>query len=133
MTKPHKKPKEPEIFLQSFELAKLIIKSTTLFPKPTRYVLGHRLEEKSLDFLTLLNRLVGPSGLHSYDQETRKKILKQLSLSLDEFKLLLRMARETGAYSAGQYDDLNTRTQSVGRQIGGMMREAYQKNGSHFT
>ncbi|GIL17079.1 four helix bundle protein [Bdellovibrio sp.] len=128
MLKTKRLPKEPEIFLQSFELAKLIIKSTSWFPKPTRYVLGHKLEEKSLQFLLLLNRLVGPSGIRFQEGEGRRNLLIQLSYHLDEFRVLLRMARETGAYSAGQYDDLNTRTQSVGRQIGGMMREAKGKS-----
>lgn len=124
MRKAKSKPKEPEVFLQSFELAKFVIKSTSWFPKPTRYVLGHKLEEKSLQFLLLLNRLVGPSGIRFQEGEGRRNLLIQLSYCLDEFRVLLRMARETGAYSAGQYEDLNSRTLSVGRQIGGMLRES---------
>lgn len=127
MAKTRRPPKEPEIFLQSFELAKFIMKSTSWFPKPTRYVLGHKLEEKSLQFLLLLNRLVGPSGIRFQVGEPRRQLLVQLSYNLDEFRVLLRMARETGAYSAGQYEDLNQRTQSVGRQLGGMLREAKEK------
>ncbi|MBX3039651.1 MAG: four helix bundle protein [Bdellovibrionaceae bacterium] len=114
--------------MQSFELAKLIMKSTSWFPKPTRYVLGHKLEEKSLQFLLLLNRLVGPSGIRFQAGEARRQILVQLSHNLDEFRVLLRMARETGAYSAGQYEEFNQRTQSVGRQLGGMLRESKEKS-----
>jgi len=110
----------PEIYLQSFELSKMVIKSTTLFPKPTRYVLGHKLEEKTLNFLLLLNKIVGPSGV-AFTIE-KQSILKELSNSLDEFRILLRMAREIGAYSGGQYFELNNRTQSIGKQIGGMLK-----------
>lgn len=114
--------KYPEIYLQSFELSKSIIKSISLFPKPTRYVLGHKLEERSLNFLLQLNRVVGPSGIKAQNNEYREKILKELSLSLDEFKILLRMAREIGAYSAGQYFEFNEKAQSIGKQIGGMIK-----------
>lgn len=114
--------KYPEIYLQSFELSKLIIKSISLFPKPTRYVLGHKLEERSLNFLLQLNKIVGPSGIKTQNSEYREKILKELSLSLDEFRILLRMAREIGAYSAGQYFEFNEKAQSIGKQIGGMIK-----------
>jgi hypothetical protein len=117
-------PREPQIFLQSFELSKEIFKSTSHFPKPIRYVLGNQLEKKSLDFLLLLNRLVGPSGIRYLKGERRWGVLEELSLILDEFRILLRMARETGAYSAGQYQHLNSLTHSIGRQVGGMMRQA---------
>lgn len=117
----------PEIYLQSFELSKLVIKSTTLFPKPTRYVLGHKLEDKTLNFLLLLNKIVGPSGVSFTIENERQDILKELSNSLDEFRILLRMAREVGAYSGGQYFELNNRTQSIGKQIGGMLRACKTK------
>lgn len=123
MSRLDRHPREPEVFLQSFELSKLIFRSTCAFPKPARYVLGVQLEKKSLDFLLLLNRLIGPSGMRFLKGERRKEVLDELSLLLDEFRVLLRMARETGAYSAGQYQDLNAMTHSIGRQIGGMMRQ----------
>lgn len=112
----------PEIYLQSFELSKQVIKSVSLFPKPTRYVLGHKLEEKTLGFLLLLNKVVGPSGVTMTLENEKQVILKELSTSLDEFRILLRMAREVGAYSGGQYFELNNKTQSIGKQIGGMLK-----------
>jgi hypothetical protein len=120
-------PREPQVFLQSFELSKEIFKSTSQFPKPVRYVLGNQLEKKSLDFLLLLNRLVGPSGVRFLRGDRRVTILRELSLNLDEFRILLRMARETGAYSAGQYQHLNSLTTSIGRQVGGMMRKSREE------
>lgn len=122
MSRLERHPKEPAVFLQSFELSKIIFHSTSQFPKPNRYVLGNRLEKSSLEFLLVLNRLVGPSGIRFSKGERRQEVLSELSIMLDEFRILLRMARETGAYSAGQYQDLNDRTQSIGRQLGGMMR-----------
>lgn len=122
MARVDRHPREPEVYLQSFELTKLIFKSVNQFPKPSRYVLGSRLEEKSLDFILLLNRLVGPSGIRFLKDERRRAVLEELSQLLDEFRILLRMARETGAYSAGQYGNLNEKTHSIGRQLGGMLR-----------
>lgn len=123
------KHKEPEIFLQSFELVKLVIQSLALFPKPTRYVLGYKLEMKSLDFLLKLNELVGPSGVRFQSAEGKRQVLVELSYSLDEFRVLLRMAREVGAYSAGQYQDFVGKTQSIGRQIGGLLRRSREGKG----
>jgi len=114
--------KEPEIFLQSFELAKIILKSSLLLPKPTRYVLGRKLEEKILEFVLMLNKIVGPSGIKFQNQQAKKEILIELSYALDEFRILIRLSRETGAYSAGLYEDLSERTLSIGRQIGGLIR-----------
>jgi hypothetical protein len=51
-------------------------------------------------------------------------VLEDLSLLLDEFRILLRLAREVGVYSAGHYQELTTLTQSIGRQIGGMLRQS---------
>ena len=76
--------KEPEIYLQSFELTKLILNSTSLFPKPRRYVLGKKLEERSLRFLLLLNRLVGPSGIRFHSSGEKLRVLEELSFLLDE-------------------------------------------------
>lgn len=128
MSKFDRHPREPQVFLQSFDLSREIFQSTCQFPKPIRYVLGNQLERKSLDFLLLLNRLVGPSGIRFLKGDRRRQVLEELSQVLDEFRILLRMARETGAYSAGQYQHLNSLTQSVGRQIGGMMRQSRQEN-----
>lgn len=122
MASASKYQKEPEIFLQAFELTSAIIQSTSLFPKPRRYVIGKKLEEKALDFLLLLNRLVGPSGLRFQSHREKLKILEELSLLLDEFRVLLRICRETGSYSAGQFRDINAKVQSIGKQIGGLIR-----------
>lgn len=118
--------REPEIFLQSFELSKLIFKSSALLPKPTRYVLGRKLEEKILEFSLKLNQIVGPSGVRFHNRTAKKEHLVQLSYLLDEFRILIRMAREIGAYSSGHYDDLVQRTGAIGRQIGGMIRSLGQ-------
>lgn len=118
---------EPEIYLQSFELSKLVLQSTPLFPKPSRYVLGKALEERILNFLLLLNRLIGPSGIRFQSGEGKRRTLEELSFLLDEFRILLRLCRETGVYSAGQYKDFNERTQSIGRQLGGMLRSEKER------
>lgn len=134
MFKLERGPQEPAVFLQSFELTKLVFKSTQGFPKPSRYVLGRQLEEKALVFVLLLNKLVGPSGVRFLKIERRLQLLEELSSVLDEFRILLRMARETGAYSAGQYRDFSSLVQSIGRQIGGMMRQLRkgEKARGHF-
>ncbi len=129
MSRLERQPNEPAIFLQSFELSKMVIQSTNNFPKPARYVLGNKLEQKILDFVLLLNRLVGPSGIRFLKADRRRLVLEELSMLLDEFRILLRVAREVGVYSAGHYQTLSELTHSIGRQIGGMLRQT--SKGSH--
>jgi hypothetical protein len=40
------------------------------------------------------------------------------------------VSRETGIYSAGHYQELNDLTHSIGRQIGGMLRQSPKGTGT---
>lgn len=115
---------EPAIFLHAFETVRELLVLTRSFPKPSRYVVGRLLDERSVEFLLKLNGVVGPSGVRSSDRSRRLALLEDLSRGLDEIRLLLRLSRESGAISAGQNETIVMRLKDVGRQLGGMIRAA---------
>ena len=119
---------EPAIYLHSFEAVKELLVLTRSFPKPSRYVLGRLLDERSLEFLLKLNGIVGPSGVRSHERARRLEMLSDLSRGLDEIRILLRLSRETGAMSAGQNQEVLGRLVEIGRQLGGLIRAAKAVN-----
>ena len=116
--------KEPSIFLHSVEFVKVVLNTSRRLPKPTRYVLGRMLDEKSFELLLGLNRIVGPSGVRSTERAKRLPLLMDLSRCLDEIRVLFRIAREAGLVSAGEMEELAMRMREIGRQLGGLIRSA---------
>ncbi len=113
-------PQEPSIFVHTFELFKDVAATVRQFPKPSRYVLGCRLESCCIDFVVALNAIVGPSGIRH--PEDKEKALRELLRQLDAMRLFVRMADETGAVSAGTNERIVGRLQEIGRELGGLLK-----------
>ncbi len=112
----------PTIYLESFELTKTLYVSTKNFPKPARFVLGARIEGIVTDFLLDLCLVVGKYSVRPKTPEKRMAILLKLSRLLDQMRVLLRLSAETKALSLGHYQSILLKVDSIGRQLGGMIR-----------
>ncbi len=113
---------EPQIFLHCYEVVATLTPLTMRFPRPTRYVLGKRIDETAIDLLLQCTGIVKPTGLKNVAPTIRREKLSALSIKLDELRVLLRLSRDSGCLSAGQYTDIIARLKEIGMQIGGMIR-----------
>jgi len=105
------------IFHKHYKLIIALNAAIARFPKHQRYILGGQLQEIALDiFKTIL--------LANHERSfQRLKILKQLSLTLDLFKLLVRLSKDSGAMPEAAYVPLATSLVEIGRMLGGWIND----------
>lgn len=120
----------PSIFLHTFELTKVIYGITRNFPRPTRFVLGEKLDRLMTDFLLEINSSTSKrADLTNFDK--RHRSFTNLSFKLDEIRVLLRLAFEVNALSSGYYKNTLEQIDEIGRELGGLIKfNLYQKGKS---
>lgn len=111
----------PAIFLHTFELTKEIYGVTRNFPRPTRFVLGDKIDRLMTDFLLGLNASTSKrADIKNYS--LRHKTFTDLSFRLDELRILLRLAFEIKVISIGYYNNLLEKVDQIGRELGGLIK-----------
>ena len=111
----------PSIFLHTFELTKVIYGITRNFPRPTRFVLGEKLDRLMTDFLLEINSSTSKrADLTNFDK--RHRSFTNLSFKLDEIRVLLRLAFEVNALSSGYYKITLEQIDEIGRELGGLIK-----------
>jgi len=88
------------------------------FPKTSRFTLGQRLENITLDIFELL--FCVPKA------QSKILTLEQISIKLDLLKILLRLAKDTRAINNNKYLELQSTLQEIGKMLGGWIRTAKQ-------
>lgn len=84
------------------------------FPRKQRFVLGQQLENTLLDIL---------KGIIQANQERNKLMtLKQVSIDLDKFRILFRLAKDLKFMSIRQYQFGVEKINEVGKILGGLMK-----------
>lgn len=121
----------PSIFLHSFELTKEIYAITRNFPRPTRFVLGDKIDRLMTEFLLELNSSTSKrADLTNFDK--RHSSFTDLSFRLDELRVLLRLAFEIKVLSSGYYKNTLERIDEIGRELGGLIKfNQTQKEKAH--
>lgn len=111
----------PAIFLHTFELTKEIYGVTRNFPRPTRFVLGDKIDRLVTEFLLSLNSSTSKrADIKNYSY--RHKTFTDLSFRLDELRILLRLAFEIKVISIGYYNNLLEKIDQIGRELGGLIK-----------
>lgn len=111
----------PAIFLHTFELTKEIYGITKNFPRPTRFVLGDKMDRLITDFLLMINATTSKrADIKNYS--LRDKNLTNLSFKLDELRVLLRLAFEIKVISIGYYQNILEEVDIIGRELGGLTK-----------
>ncbi|MBN1612450.1 MAG: four helix bundle protein [Polyangiaceae bacterium] len=100
----------------AYDLALQVFRLTPLLPKAQRYLPGQALERGALGVLFSLARANRRASRHGE--------LEHASHSLDELRLVLRLACDLGYVSLDRHEALCVRMDSVGRQIGGWAKWA---------
>lgn len=105
------------IFSRTYDLLRWLLPRCKDFPKVQRFVLTKRLQDAVLDFqesIVMANAHRGQArldDLHSADGHLHK------------VRLYLRIAREEGWFSAGQYAHVSRMVQEIGALLGGWIKQ----------
>jgi four helix bundle protein len=110
------------IFQKIYDLILWMYSLINKFPKSQRFVLGQQLENTLLDIL---------KGIIQANQERNKlEILKQVSVDLDKFRILYRLAKDLKFMSIRQYQFGAEKINEVGKILGGWTRQ--QREQAHL-
>ena len=84
------------------------------FPKKQRFILGQQLENTLLDIL---------KGIIQANQGSNKlETLKRVSIDLDKFRILYRLAKDLRFMSIRQYQFGAEKINEIGKILGGWMK-----------
>ena len=104
------------IFQKVYDLILWMYPLVNKFPKKQRFVLGQQLENTLLDIL---------KGIIQANQERNKlETLKQVSIDLDKFRILFRLAKDLRFMSIKQYQFGAEKINEVGKVLGGWMKSS---------
>ena len=104
------------IFQKVYDLILWMYPLINKFPKKQRFVLGQQLENTLLDIL---------KGIIQANQERNKlETLKQVSIDLDKFRILFRLAKDLRFMSIKQYQFGAEKINEVGKILGGWMKSS---------
>lgn len=107
------------IFQKVYDLILWMYPLINKFPKNQRFVLGQQLENTLLEIL---------KGTIQANQERNKlEILKQVSINLDKFRILYRLAKDLRFMSVRQYQFGAEKINEVGKILGGWMKSSINR------
>lgn len=107
------------IFQKVYDLILWMYPLINKFPKKQRFVLGQQLENTLLEIL---------KGIIQANQERNKLgTLKQVSVDLDKFRILYRLAKDLRFMSVRQYQFGAEKINEVGKILGGWMRSSINR------
>jgi hypothetical protein len=110
-------PKKPPIYTLLCELAGWTLLRTADLPKSHRFTFGQRLDNLTLDALSLAVRAI-------YAAPARKRpLLEELNLQLELLRVLWRLVQEQHWISQQQLLFVIGRIDEIGRMTGGWLRQ----------
>lgn len=86
------------------------------FPKAQRFVLGQRIENSALELLRLV--------IKANTARDKKPLLKELSVELDQFRILIRVSKDLKFMSIDQYEYICKMINEAGKMLGGWIKSA---------
>jgi len=110
-------PKELVILTQTYDLLTWLIPQCERFPKSQRFVVTQRLQDAALDF----QEAIFDANARSGDQ--RLSHLQAADAHLNKLRLYLRLSRQWSWLSSGQYEHASRMVASLGRLLGGWIRQ----------
>lgn len=98
-----------------------MLNRTRQIPKHYRPTLGRKLEEAiislSMDIRSMLLT-------KKQDAALKQSQLSQTAKTVDDLKFLLHLGLDLKIFSPGAFGEMNEKLSSVGRQLGGMMKQS---------
>jgi len=108
--------KQSPIFSKTYDFVAWLIPLTVKFPRPQRFVMAAALQREALRFQELL--------IEAVHQKQPQPVLIAADAELDKLRTHLRMCRDLGLVSPGQYEHAARMLVEVGRLIGGWQKSA---------
>jgi hypothetical protein len=108
--------KESPIFAKTYDLLRWLIPATVKFPRQHRFVLAATIQRVALQFH---ERLIEAARA----PDPRSK-LHEADTDLAKLRLYLRLCRDLGMLSPGQYEHVARMVDEVGRLLGGWLKAA---------
>ena len=106
--------KDLKIFQKLYDVILWIYPMVNKFPKSQRFVLGQRIENSALELLRLV--------IKANAAREKKPILKEFSVELDQFRILMRLSKDLKFMSIGQYEYVSKLINETGRMLGGWIK-----------
>jgi len=107
------------IFQKTYDLIKQVYIYVPKFPKREQYILGQRIENLVLDFLSLI--------VEANERKEKLEILKKASVVLNKLRVFVRLAKDLKFLSFGQYETLSKMIDEIGKMLGGWIKHSKTK------
>lgn len=102
------------IFQKAYDFLLYLYPVVQKFPKNQRFVLGQRIENKTLDIIgSIIKANLERDKLHT---------LNKISIELDELRILIRLAKDLHFISVHQYGILAEKMNELGRLLSGWIK-----------
>jgi 23S rRNA-intervening sequence protein len=117
-------PKDLVILTQTYDLLTWLLPQCERFPKSQRFVITQRLQAAALDFQEAL------FDANAHGGARRLEHLHAADAHLNKLRLYLRLSRQWDWLSSGQYEHASRMVASVGRLLGGWIRQTHSVVGT---
>jgi 23S rRNA-intervening sequence protein len=104
------------LFSRTHDFLVWLLPRTESFPRSQRFVVTKRLQDAALDFQELIVDAEGARGAQRLDR------LRQADAALGKIRLYLRLCREWGWLTPGQYQHAAQMIAEMGRLLGGWIK-----------
>lgn len=106
--------KDLKILEKTYELILWMFPLITKFPQKQRFVLGQQLQNSLLVILTNI--------IQANHERDKTFVLKQISVELDKFRYLFRLAKDLKFMNARQYQFGAEKINEIGKMLGGWLK-----------
>jgi len=103
------------IYQKTYDLMLWLHPVVNKFPKSQRFVVGQRIENKTLD---LVHSMIVANALRD-----KSAMLEQASVELDELRIFLRLAKDLHFMNVKQYGVAAEKMNEIGRLLSGWMNK----------
>lgn len=103
-----------KILEKLYELILWMFPLINKFPQKQRFVLGQQLQNCILNILTNI--------IQANHEQNKAVVLKQVSVELDKFRYLFRLAKDLKFMNARQYQFGAEKANEVGKMLGGWIK-----------
>ncbi len=108
--------KPSPLFVRTYDLLLWLIPQTQKFPRTYRFTVAEHIQRLALTFQDNLVAAGKRQG------KTRRRLLLQADIQLEQLRLWVRFARDNHLWSVGQYEHVARMMQEVGRLLGGWLK-----------
>jgi len=103
------------IFKKTYELLLWIYPILEGFPKNQRFVLAQQIFNSLLEFLKFL--------IEANSARQKMEILRKASVSLDQSRLLIRLAKDLRLMNIKKYEASAEKINEIGKMLGGLIKK----------